>query len=53
VRPLTPLYAQLSDLLQRQVNGLLSGEGTAAIAMAKAQNQSSVLLAAAAGPGGT
>jgi multiple sugar transport system substrate-binding protein len=53
VRPLTPLYAQLSDLLQRQVNGLLSGEGTAAIAMAKAQNQSSVLLAAAAGPGRT
>ena len=47
VRPLTPLYAQLSDLLQRQVNGLISGGGSAPAAMAEAQRRSSVLLDAA------
>ena len=49
VRPLTPLYAQLSDLLQRQVNGLLTTDGTAAGAMGKAQTQSAVLIESAAG----
>ncbi len=28
VRPLTAAYAQLSDLLERQVNGMLTGQGT-------------------------
>jgi len=49
VRPLTPLYAQLSDLLQRQINGLITAEGSAADAMARAQSQSAVLLESAAG----
>ena len=49
VRPLTPLYAQLSDLLQRQVNGMLTEPRPAATAMATAQSQSDVLLASAAG----
>jgi multiple sugar transport system substrate-binding protein len=48
-RPITPLYAQLSDVLQRQVNGLISGGGTAAAAMGAAQGQSETLLRAAAG----
>ncbi len=49
VRPLTPLYAQLSDLLQRQVNGMLTTSRPAARAMETAQEQSQVLLASAAG----
>ena len=49
VRPLTPLYAQLSDLLQRQVNGLLTGAGDPAGTMALAQQQSQLLVAAATG----
>ena len=51
VRPLTPLYAQLSDLLQRQVNGMLTSERPAEQAMGTAQAQSAVLLASAAGEG--
>jgi len=49
VRPLTPLYAQLSDLLQRQVNGLLTTDAVPASAMGQAQYQSAVLLESAAG----
>jgi len=49
VRPLTPLYAQLSDLLQRQVNGMLTDSRPAADAMGDAQRQSLVLVASAAG----
>ena len=49
VRPLTPLYAQLSDQLQRQVNGMLTGAGDGSSAMAKAQRLSGVLLSSAAG----
>lgn len=49
VRPLTPLYAQLSDLLQRQVNGMLTSDRPAASAMQAAQEQSEVLVASAAG----
>lgn len=49
VRPLTPLYAQLSDLLQRQVNGMLTSPRPAALAMRTAQHQSEVLVASAAG----
>lgn len=48
VRPLTPLYAQLSDLLQRQVNGMLTSPRPATTAMETAQNQSEVLLASTA-----
>ena len=40
VRPLTPLYAQYSDVLQRQVNGVLSGSRSVELAMAEAQSQS-------------
>jgi len=49
VRPLTPLYAQLSDLLQRRVNGMLSGAATAGDAMRAAQDGSVVLVASASG----
>ena len=31
LRPLTPLYAQLSDVLQRQLSGLITGSGTAEV----------------------
>ena len=48
LRPLTPLYAQLSDVLQRQLSGLISGSGSAEAAMAEAQRQSTLLLRAAA-----
>jgi multiple sugar transport system substrate-binding protein len=51
VRPVTPLYAQLSDVLQRQVNGLLSGGGSPA-AIAASQGQSELVLRAAAGTTG-
>jgi multiple sugar transport system substrate-binding protein len=49
VRPVTPLYAQLSDVLQRQVNGLLSGGGSAAATIATTQGQSELVLRAASG----
>jgi multiple sugar transport system substrate-binding protein len=52
VRPVTPLYAQLSDVLQRQVNGLISGAGSPATAIAASQGQSEVVLRAAAGTSG-
>jgi multiple sugar transport system substrate-binding protein len=52
VRPITPLYAQLSDVLQRQVNGLLSGGGSPAATIAASQGQSEVVLRAAAGTTG-
>jgi multiple sugar transport system substrate-binding protein len=51
VRPLTPLYAQFSDVLQRQVNGMLTGQSTATIAMEASQGQSEVLVRSAAGVG--
>jgi multiple sugar transport system substrate-binding protein len=47
LRPLTPLYAQLSDVLQRQVNGLLSTGIAPATALARAQRQSELILRAA------
>jgi multiple sugar transport system substrate-binding protein len=46
VRPLTPLYAQLSDVLQRQVNGLLTSNEAPAVALARAQGQSEQILRA-------
>ena len=49
VRPLTPLYSQLSDVLQRQINGMISGEGAPRAVMSAAQDQSEVLVASASG----
>ena len=47
LRPLTPLYAQLSDSLQRQLSALITGEQPAAEAMAQAQHLSELILQAA------
>ena len=47
LRPLTPVYAQLSDVLQRQLSELITGEGSARTAMAEAQRQSELILLAA------
>jgi len=47
LRPLTPVYAQLSDVLQRQLSALITGEGSARSAMAEAQRQSELILQAA------
>ncbi|MFM7732012.1 MAG: ABC transporter substrate-binding protein [Cyanobium sp.] len=49
-RPTTAVYAQLSDVLQRQVNGLLTGSDDAARVMARAQSQSEQVLRSAASP---
>ena len=49
VRPLTPLYAQLSDLLQRRVNGMLTGAEPAAAAMRASQLSSEAVVASASG----
>ncbi|MBM5815958.1 MAG: ABC transporter substrate-binding protein [Cyanobacteria bacterium K_Offshore_surface_m2_239] len=46
VRPLTPLYAQISDVLQRQINGLLTSSEAPAIALGRAQGQSDQILRA-------
>ena len=48
VRPLTPLYAQLSDVVQRQLSALITGTGSPQAAMAEAQRQSELILRAAA-----
>jgi multiple sugar transport system substrate-binding protein len=48
LRPLTPLYAQLSDVVQRQLSALITGSGTPQAAMAEAQRQSELILRAAA-----
>jgi multiple sugar transport system substrate-binding protein len=57
-RPPSPLYAQLSDLLQRQLNGLLTAEpeqtnielgratGASAAEMNRVQTKSDMLLKA-------
>jgi magnesium chelatase subunit I len=52
VRPLTPLYAQLSDVLQRQINGMITGQGAPAAAMAGAQQRSEAVIRAMTGAGG-
>lgn len=50
LRPLTPVYAQLSDVLQRQLSGLITAAttrrqpGLAAAAMARAQQESDLIL---------
>ncbi|MEY2643833.1 MAG: hypothetical protein RLZZ611_482 [Cyanobacteriota bacterium] len=48
LRPLTPLYAQLSDVMQRELSGLITGSGTPQAAMAEAQRQSQLILRASA-----
>ena len=52
LRPLTPLYAQLSDVLQRQINGMITGQGAPAAAMAGAQQRSEAVIRAVTGAGG-
>ncbi|MEB3257834.1 MAG: extracellular solute-binding protein [Cyanobacteriota bacterium] len=47
VRPLTPLYAQISDVLQRQGNALLTSTLSPEVALARAQRQSELILRAA------
>ena len=47
VRPPTPLYAQLSDVVQRELNGLFTDAGSADEAMATSQQRSQTLLRAA------
>ncbi len=49
LRPLTPAYAQLSDLLARQVNGMLTGQDGPGQTMATAQRQSQQVLRSVAG----
>ncbi|MEO1003175.1 MAG: ABC transporter substrate-binding protein [Cyanobacteria bacterium J06638_7] len=46
LRPLNPGYAQLSDILQRQLSGLITGRGDPAVAMARAGRESDLLLRA-------
>ncbi|MEX1323023.1 MAG: ABC transporter substrate-binding protein [Synechococcaceae cyanobacterium] len=46
LRPLTPGYAQLSDILQRQLSALITGRGEPAAAMARAGRDSDLLLRA-------
>lgn len=43
-RPPTPIYAQLSDVLQRGLNGLLTSGGAANPGMDRVQNQSETVL---------
>jgi multiple sugar transport system substrate-binding protein len=52
LRPPSALYSQLSDVLQRQVNGVISGRGNPAEAMLEAQRQSQAVLRAASGEPG-
>ena len=47
VRPPTPLYAQLSDVLQRELNGLFTEQGSPQNAMTVTQQRSQTLLRAA------
>ena len=46
-RPPTPLYAQLSDILQRELNGLLTEGGTAQQTMQRTETRGETLLRAA------
>ena len=46
VRPLTPLYAQISDVLQRQINALLTSDLPPERALARAQRQSDLVVRA-------
>ena len=48
-RPPTPIYAQLSDVLQRQLNGLFTSGGSATETMEAAQIRSETLIRSAGG----
>ena len=48
-RPVTPLYAQMSDLLQRQLNGVLTGDDNPDEAMEHLQQATLTLLRSAGG----
>ena len=48
-RPPTPLYAQLSDVLQRRLSAILTGEQPVQSAMGEAQTSSEVILKSAGG----
>lgn len=50
LRPLTPLYAQISDVLQRQGNALFTSDLSPEVALARAQRQSDLLMRAAGAP---
>ncbi len=45
LRPITPAYAQLSDILQRQLSAVIAGDRLAAAAMPQAGEASAQLLA--------
>ncbi len=49
VRPLTPLYAQLSDVLQRRLSAMLTTGADPATSMLAAQRASGLILRAASG----
>jgi multiple sugar transport system substrate-binding protein len=46
LRPITPAYAQLSDILQRQLSAVIAGDSPASEAMPRAGQASAQLLAA-------
>ena len=48
-RPPTPLYAQLSDVLQRQLSSVLTDDVAIEQAMTKAQRNSQTIVEAAGG----
>jgi multiple sugar transport system substrate-binding protein len=47
LRPLTPVYAQLSDALQRSLSAVITGEESPAEGMEQAQQLSALILKAA------
>ena len=48
-RPPTPLYAQISDVLQRQLSGVLTGDQTVTDALERIQDTTSTILQSAGG----
>ncbi|WP_392349762.1 ABC transporter substrate-binding protein [Parasynechococcus sp.] len=48
-RPPTPLYAQISDVLQRQLSGVLTGNQSSEEALKRAQTSTSTILQSAGG----
>jgi multiple sugar transport system substrate-binding protein len=46
-RPQTPLYAQFSDVLQRDLNGVLTGNQSPSVGMAEATSTSKTILRSA------
>ena len=48
-RPPSPLYAQLSDVLQRQLSGILTGQQAANQGMDQAQSSTNTVLQSSSG----